>query len=113
MGAFFWGPVSPSSDPSISPCWVVGAVVDGRGQTDRLIDEGVRERGFDDDRIGAQVRSMRLGDRTAIKAGLHAKAWPLAFVLGQAGGLATCPLKRDSPAGDRHLRRWQREVCFP
>jgi 5-methylcytosine-specific restriction protein B len=43
-------------------------VVDGRDQTDRFIDEGVWEHGFDDDRIGAQVRSMRLGDRIAIKA---------------------------------------------
>jgi 5-methylcytosine-specific restriction protein B len=51
-----------------SPCWFVGAVVNGRDQTDRFIDEGVWEHGFDDDRIAAQVRSMRLGDRIAIKA---------------------------------------------
>jgi 5-methylcytosine-specific restriction protein B len=43
-------------------------VVDGHDQTDRFIDEGIWEHGFDDDRIGAQVRSMRLGDRIAIKA---------------------------------------------
>lgn len=43
-------------------------MVDGRDQTDRFIDEGIWEHGFDDDRIAAQVRSMRLGDRIAIKA---------------------------------------------
>jgi hypothetical protein len=51
-----------------SPCWFVGAMVDGRDQTDRFIDEGIWEHGFDDDRIDAQVRSMRMGERIAIKA---------------------------------------------
>jgi hypothetical protein len=44
----------------------VGAVVNGRDQTDRFIDAGVWEHGFDDDRIAAQADSRRLGDRTAI-----------------------------------------------
>ena len=35
-----------------APCWFVSAVVNGRDQTDRFIDEGVWEHGFDDDRIG-------------------------------------------------------------
>jgi 5-methylcytosine-specific restriction protein B len=43
-------------------------MVDGRDQTDRFIDEGIWEHGFDDDRIAAQVRSMRMGERIAIKA---------------------------------------------
>jgi 5-methylcytosine-specific restriction protein B len=51
-----------------TPCWFVGAMVDGRDQTDRFIDEGIWEHGFDDDRIAAQVRSMRMGERIAIKA---------------------------------------------
>lgn len=51
-----------------SLCWFVGAMVDGRDQTDRFIDEGIWEHGFDDDRIAAQVRSMRMGERIAIKA---------------------------------------------
>lgn len=59
---------APSSGPSTSPCWFVGAVVDGRDQTDHFIDEGVWAHGFNDDRIAAQLRSMRLGDRIAIKA---------------------------------------------
>jgi hypothetical protein len=41
-------------------------VVDGRDQTDRFIDAGIWEQGFDDDRIATQVRSMRLVDRIAI-----------------------------------------------
>ena len=48
---------------SSTPCWFVGAMVDGRDQTDRFIDEGIWEHGFDDDRIAAQVRSMRMGKR--------------------------------------------------
>jgi 5-methylcytosine-specific restriction protein B len=44
-------------------CWFVGAMVDGRDQTDRFIDEGIWEHGFDDDRIAAQARSMRMGTR--------------------------------------------------
>ena len=43
-------------------------MVDGRDQTDRFIDEGIWEHGFDNDRIAAQVRSMRMGERIAIKA---------------------------------------------
>jgi 5-methylcytosine-specific restriction protein B len=43
-------------------------MMDGRDQTDRFIDEGIWEHGFDDDRIAAQVRSMRMGERIAIKA---------------------------------------------
>ena len=46
-----------------SPCWFVGAMVDGRDQGDRFIDEGIREHGIDDNRIAAQVRSMRMGER--------------------------------------------------
>jgi len=43
-------------------------MLDGRDQTDRFIDEGIWEHGFDDDRISAQVRSMRMGESIAIKA---------------------------------------------
>jgi 5-methylcytosine-specific restriction protein B len=46
-----------------SPCWFVGAMVEGRDQTDRFTDEGIWEHGFDDDRIAAQVLSMRMGKR--------------------------------------------------
>jgi 5-methylcytosine-specific restriction protein B len=46
----------------------MGAMVDGRDQTDRFIDEGIWEHGFDDDRITALVRSMHMGERIAIKA---------------------------------------------
>jgi len=46
-----------------TPCWFVGAMVEGRDQADRFIDEGIWEHGFDDDRITAQVLSMRMGKR--------------------------------------------------
>jgi hypothetical protein len=46
---------------STSPCWFVGAMLDGRDQTERFLSDGVWEHGFDDDRISAQVRSMRMG----------------------------------------------------
>jgi hypothetical protein len=46
-----------------SPCWFVGAMVDGRDHTGRFSDEGIWEHGFDDDRIAAQARSMRMGKR--------------------------------------------------
>jgi 5-methylcytosine-specific restriction protein B len=61
-------PPTLSTSQASSPCWFVGAMVDGRDQTDRFIDEGIWEHGFDDDRITAQVRSMRMGERIAIKA---------------------------------------------
>ena len=38
-------------------------MVEGRDQTDRFTDEGIWEHGFDDDRIAAQVLSMRMGKR--------------------------------------------------
>jgi hypothetical protein len=44
-------------------CLFIGAMVDGRDQTDRFIDEGIWEHGFDDDRIATQVRSKRMGER--------------------------------------------------
>lgn len=43
-------------------------MVEGRDQTERLLSDGIREHGFDDDRIAVQVRSMRMGERIAIKA---------------------------------------------
>jgi len=52
-----------SATQATSPCWFVGAMVDGRDQTDRFIDEVIWEQGFDDDRIAAQARSMRMGKR--------------------------------------------------
>ena len=54
-----------------SPCWFVGAMVDGRDQTDRFIVKGIWEHGFDDNRITAQVLSMRMGKRfeKILKAG--------------------------------------------
>jgi len=61
-------PPTVSTSQASSPSWFVGAMVDGRDQTDRFIDEGICEHGFDDDRIAAQVRSMRMGERIAIKA---------------------------------------------
>ena len=56
-------PPTLSTVQASSPCWFVGAMVDGRDQTDRFIDEGIWKHGFDDDRIAAQVRSMRMGER--------------------------------------------------
>ena len=44
-------------------CLFIAAMVAGHDQTDRFIVEGIWEHGFDDDRISAQVRSMRMGER--------------------------------------------------
>ncbi len=53
-----------SLEPGLStPCWFVGAMVEGHDQTDRFIVEGIWEHGFDDDRIASQVRFMRMGER--------------------------------------------------
>jgi hypothetical protein len=52
-----------SPNRGFSSYWFVGAMVDGRDQTDRFIDEGIWEHGFDDDHSAAQVRSMRMGER--------------------------------------------------
>ena len=43
----------------------MGAVVEGRDPTDRFVEAGAWEHGCDDDRIAAQVRSMRMGVRFA------------------------------------------------
>ena len=56
-------PSSLSATQATSPCWFVGAMVDGSDQTDRFFDKGIWEHGFDDGRIAAQVRSMRMGER--------------------------------------------------
>ncbi|MFN9628735.1 MAG: AAA family ATPase, partial [Cyanobacteriota bacterium] len=61
-------PLAASSASSASPCWFVGAMIAGSDQTDRFIDEGLWEHGSDDRDMDLVVRSMRLGDRIAIKA---------------------------------------------
>lgn len=52
---------------STSPCWFVGAMIDRADQTDRFIDEGLWAHGFEDHHLEL-VRSMRIGDRIAIKS---------------------------------------------
>ena len=50
------------------PCWFVGAVIGEYGdQTERFLEEGIWEHGHKDKHLD-QVRSMRLGDRIAIKS---------------------------------------------
>jgi 5-methylcytosine-specific restriction protein B len=49
------------------PCWFVGASISGSDQTDRFIDEGIWEHGFEDKHLDV-VRSMQVGERIAIKA---------------------------------------------
>jgi 5-methylcytosine-specific restriction protein B len=56
-------PPALNASQASSPCWFVGAMLDGRDQTNRFIDEGIWEHGFDDDRIATQVRSKRMGKR--------------------------------------------------
>lgn len=56
---------SDSQDSSL--CWFVGASFGGSDQTDRFIDEGIWEHGFEDQYLDV-VRSMRVGERIAIKA---------------------------------------------
>ena len=55
------------------PCWFVGASYGGTDdQTDRFIQQGIWENGYYD-RYLDQVRSMRAGDRIAIKAAYRRK----------------------------------------
>lgn len=49
------------------PCWFVGANWDGEDQTQRFIDEGVWENGYDD-KYFQDVKSIKVGDRIAIKS---------------------------------------------
>lgn len=56
-------------DGTSSPCWFVGAMTGGVDQTNRFIEEGIWEHGFEDNsRVLTQVRSMQTGERIAIKA---------------------------------------------
>ena len=65
--------VSPAQ--SSAPCWFVGAMTCGAEKTNRFIDEGLWEHDFDDNsRVLAQVRSMQIGERIAIKAATRRKA---------------------------------------
>jgi hypothetical protein len=61
---------------SMAACWFVGAMINrGDDQTNRFIDEGIWEHDFDDNsRVLAQVRSMQIGERIAIKAATRRKA---------------------------------------
>jgi len=50
-------------------CWFVGAAFGKtEDKTDDFINDGIWEHGFDDEKVLAQVRSMQLRDRIAIKA---------------------------------------------
>ena len=58
---------TPPTDPN-RPCWFVGAFYSGvEDQTPRFLREGIWENGYDD-RYLDEVKSMRPGDRIAIKA---------------------------------------------
>lgn len=48
-------------------CWFVGASWEGHDQTQRFIDEGIWENGYDD-KYRQDVKSIRVGDRIAIKS---------------------------------------------
>ena len=64
---------APSRDQDSNPCWFVGASYGGQNdQTDRFIEEGIWEHGFEDKYLDV-VRSMRLGERIAIKAAFTRK----------------------------------------
>ncbi len=55
------------------PCWFVGASFDATDdQTERFLNRGIWENGYHD-RYLEQVRSMRAGDRIAIKAAFNRK----------------------------------------
>jgi len=64
---------APSRDQDSNPCWFVGASLGGQNdQTDRFIEEGIWEHGFEDKYLDV-VRSMRVGERIAIKAAFTRK----------------------------------------
>jgi 5-methylcytosine-specific restriction protein B len=63
----------PSRDQDSNPCWFVGASFGGQNdQTDRFIEEGIWEHGFEDRYLDV-VRSMRVDERIAIKAAFTRK----------------------------------------
>ncbi len=61
---------SISQETSNRPCWFVGAHFSETGdQTDRFLEEGIWEHGFDDDHQDvATTKTMQAGDRIAIKS---------------------------------------------
>ena len=64
---------SSSATSEERPYWLVGASFGGNDdQTDRFLDEGIWENGYHD-RYLNQVRTMRPGDRIAIKAAFRRK----------------------------------------
>ena len=64
---------APSRDHDSNPCWFLGASYGGQNdQTDRFIEEGIWEHGFEDKYLDV-VRSMRVGERIAIKAAFTRK----------------------------------------
>lgn len=54
------------------PCWFVGAWWDGEDQVDRFLEEGIWENGYDDKYLDL-VRSIKPGDRIAIKSASRKK----------------------------------------
>ena len=59
---------SPTSfESSSSPCWFVGALMRKEDHLDRFLQGGYWEHGFEDKYLDL-VRSMRVGERIAIKA---------------------------------------------
>lgn len=58
--------VDDSAEPRQT--WLVGAVIGGEDQSQRFIDEGIWEMGTPSSTDAAHLRSMRVGDRIAIKS---------------------------------------------
>ncbi len=57
-----------SGSDEVRPCWFVGASYGGTDdQTDRFLQEGIWEHGFED-KLLDEVKSVQVGDRIAIKS---------------------------------------------
>jgi 5-methylcytosine-specific restriction protein B len=87
-------------------------MVVGRDQTERFLSDGLWEHGFDDNRIAAQVRSMRMGERIAIKAAYIRKR-DLPFDNGghtvSVMAIKATGVIAENPGDGRQLRvHWQR-----
>ena len=58
-------------------CWFVGAMYGGRDdQMPRFIEEGIWENGYEDKHLDS-VKSIKVGDRIAIKAGMAHSRWKM------------------------------------
>jgi 5-methylcytosine-specific restriction protein B len=94
-----------------SPCWFVGGVIAGIDQADRFINEKIWEHGLEDQHLDI-VRSMRVGDRIAIKAAYTQKHGLPFTTNGNTASvmkIKAIGVVAENPGDGRQIRvQWQR-----